>query len=75
MAARFGTVRWRAAFAAAKWLYGQGRERLAKNLTEHERRELWELVKKSHGRRQNLSRREQDRFGALVRQGLRGPSG
>ncbi len=71
-AARFGTARWRAAFAAAKWLFSQGRERLAKNLTPDEQRELWELLRKSRGRRSNLSRREQDRFRALVRQGVRG---
>jgi hypothetical protein len=71
-AARFGKVRWRAAFAAARWLYGQGRERLDKNLTPFEQRELWELLKKSRGRRARLSRREQDRFRALVRSGVFG---
>ena len=73
MTARFTTARWRAAFASAKWLYGQGRERLTKNLTPVEQRELWELVKKSRGRRVNLSQREQERFRALVRRGVFGP--
>ena len=71
-AARFASARWRAAFSAAKWLYGQGRERLAKNLTAEERRELWELLRRSRGRRSNLSRREQDRFRDLVRRGVTG---
>jgi len=73
LAARFTTARWRAAFGAAKWLYGQGRERLTKNLTPAEQRELWELLRKSRGRRVNLSQREQERFRALVRRGVFGP--
>ena len=71
-AARFGTARWRAFFAAAKWLYGQGRERLRKNLAPDEQSELWELLKRSRGRRSNLNRREQDRFRDLVKRGVTG---
>jgi hypothetical protein len=71
-AARFTTARWRAVFAGARWLYGQGRERLDKNLTPYEQRELWELLRKSRGRRSKLSGREQDRFRALVREGIFG---
>jgi hypothetical protein len=71
-AARFGKARWRAIFGAAKWLYGRGRERLERNLTPDERQELWGLLRKSRGRRYNLSAREQDRFKALVKRGATG---
>jgi hypothetical protein len=71
-AAKFGTARWRALLAGARWLFKQGRDRLERNLTPDERRELWQLLRKSRGRRYNLSEREQDRFKELVRQGVFG---
>lgn len=65
-------VPWARAWLVARWLYQHGRERVQKNLNERERRELWELMKRSQGRRSNLSRREQDRFVALARKAARG---
>lgn len=71
-ASRFASVRWRVALDVARWLFKQGRERLNKNLTEPERGELWELMKRSKGRRVNLSSGEQKRFVDLVKQGATG---
>jgi hypothetical protein len=65
-------VPWMRLWIAAQWLYNQGRRRLDQNLTERERRELLGLMRKSRGRRANLSAREQDRFKRLVRQGVAG---
>jgi hypothetical protein len=74
-AARFATVRWRVAWDVAKWLFRQGRSHRDKNLDKGEQRELWELRRRSKGRRANLSGREQRRFGELVKQGVRGSGG
>ena len=71
-ASRFATARWRAVWGVAVWLFKQGRDRLNRNLAEGERRELWELMRKSKGRRSNLSHREQDRFRALVKRAVTG---
>ena len=57
---------------AAQWLYHQGRRRLERNLTAGERAELLELMRRSKGRRANLTRRQQVRFTELVRKGVRG---
>jgi hypothetical protein len=65
-------VPWMRVWVAATWLYHQGRERLERNLSPPERRDLWNLMKKSGGRPSNLSRREGERFRALVRQGVTG---
>lgn len=71
-AARFASVRWRVALDVARWLFKQGRERLDRNLTKEEQGELWDLLKRSRGRRVNLSSREQGRFMELVKQGATG---
>jgi hypothetical protein len=71
-AGRFATARWRFALDVARWLFRQGRERLNRNLDPEERGELWELMKRSKGRRANLSPYEQSRFLDLVKQGATG---
>jgi hypothetical protein len=71
-AARFATARWKAAWTVSVWLFKQGRDRLNSNLSEAERRDLWTLMKKSKGRRSNLSGREQERFGTLVKRATTG---
>lgn len=63
---------WGRAYLAATWLYKHGRTRLEQNLTEKERRELWDLLRISGGRRSSLSSRQQKRFIGLARQGLTG---
>jgi hypothetical protein len=65
-------IPWMRAWLVAQWLYRHGRERLEENLDPGERADLWRLTKKSKGRSSNLSRRERDRFVALVRQAVRG---
>ena len=71
-ASRFASVRWRVALDVARWLFKQGHERLNKNLTKDEQRELWGLLKRSKGRRANLSSRDQSRFVELVKRGATG---
>jgi len=65
-------VPWMRAWLVAQWLYRHGYERLQRNLDDGERRELWQLTRKSKGRAANLSGRERDRFVGLVRQAVRG---
>jgi hypothetical protein len=65
-------VPWMRVWLAAQWLYRQGRRRLEQNLSERERRDLLDLMRKSKGRQSNLSSREQDRLRRLVRQALTG---
>jgi hypothetical protein len=69
---RAKTVPWLAAFEAARWLFGQGRDRLNENLSDRERSELWGLLRKSKGRRSNLTDRDWTRFKNLVKKGLTG---
>jgi hypothetical protein len=58
-------------YKSAMWLYGRGRE-FWDNLTAAERKELGDILRKSKGRRANLSVRETDRLKALVRKGYSG---
>ena len=63
---------WARMWFAAVWLTRQGHERLQANLTAAERRQLWELIRKSGGRRSKLSTRERTHFRDLVRKAIRG---
>jgi hypothetical protein len=68
-------VPWRKVVAAIIWLATSGRE-YWNRLSREERRELWELVAKSRGKRSNLSPSEQGRVIELldkVRRGSEGP--
>ena len=67
-------VPWMRVWVLAVWLYRNGRERLERNLAPEERRDLWDMMRKSGGRPANLSRREQNRFRDLVRQAITGRS-
>ena len=60
-------VPWVRVWAIAVWLVKQGRDRVQRNLTEHERKDLVDLMRKSKGRRGNLTKKEQERFRNLVR--------
>jgi len=55
---------------AARWLYTRGRDRLEKNLTEKERRELFDLMRKSRGLARNLTAKERQRLRGLVRKAI-----
>jgi hypothetical protein len=60
-------VPWARVWVTAVWLARKGWDRVKRNLSERERRELVELMQKSRGRRRNLSLKEQLRFRTLVR--------
>jgi hypothetical protein len=64
-------VQWMALYETAKVLYGHGR-RLYDNLSPAERERLGQLLRKSHGKRSNLSSREQRRVFELVRKAITG---
>lgn len=69
--ARGRAVRWAAVYESAKLIYTQGK-RLYDNLSPAERERLGQLIRKSHGRRANLSEREQRRVFELVRKAITG---
>ena len=62
---------WTALYKTATWLYGKGQQ-VWDNLTSDERSELGQILKKSKGRRVNLTSREADRLRDLVRKGFSG---
>ncbi len=64
---RFGI---RAALALAAWLVRKAKERLDRNLSAREQREVRTLLAKSKGRRKNLTERERERLMYLVRKAV-----
>ena len=62
---------WTALYRSAMWLYGRGQQ-FWDNLTRAERAELGTLLRKSKGRRANLTTVETDRLKGLVRKGFSG---
>jgi len=64
-------VQWAAIYEAAKLVYGHGR-RMYNNLSPAERERLGQLLRKSRGKRANLSDREQHRVFELVRKSVTG---
>jgi hypothetical protein len=60
-----------ALYKAATWLYGRGQQ-FWDSLTPSERSELGVIVRKSKGRRANLTQSEVDRLRELVRKGFSG---
>ena len=65
-------VPWARLWVSATWLWHQGRGRLEKNLSDRERAELKDLMKRSKGRRSNLTSRQQSRLAELVKRGFAG---
>jgi TRAP-type C4-dicarboxylate transport system substrate-binding protein len=57
-------VPWRRVLAAVIWLATAGRKYWDR-LTPEERRELMDLMRKSKGKRSNLTKKEQDRVTKL----------
>ena len=64
-------IQWAALYEAAKIVYAQGR-RIYDNLSPAERERFVQLMRKSRGRRMNLTDREQHRVWELARKALTG---
>jgi hypothetical protein len=64
------SIPWVRVVVAARWLYERGKD----NLTQAERRELGQLLRKSKGDPRKLSAKERDRVRAVVVKGLTGKS-
>jgi hypothetical protein len=62
-------VPWLALYESGKWVYGRGR-RAWENLEPTERERLGGLLRKSKGRRSNLSTRERDELWSLVKKAV-----
>lgn len=71
IATRARAVPWMVLYKAATWLYTKGQQFWG-NLSAGERSELGDIMRKSKGRRSNLSDRETDRLKNLVRKGFTG---
>lgn len=71
VSSRARAVPWTILYKSATWLYGRGQQ-FWDNLGAGERKELGDLVKKSKGRRANLSEREAERLRNIVRKGFSG---
>ncbi len=65
-------VPWKTVWAITLWLAQKGRDRVQENLTADEQSEFWGLLKKSRGRRSNLSGRDQKRIKDIVGKAIRG---
>ena len=69
--ARGRAIPWLTLYASGKWIYEHGR-RAWNNLEAGERQRLGGLLRKSKGRRSNLSNRERDELLSLVRKAVTG---
>jgi hypothetical protein len=71
VSSRARAISWTALYKSAMWLYGKGQQ-FWDNLTTAERSELGGILRKSKGRRANLTSTETDRLRELVRKGFSG---
>jgi hypothetical protein len=71
LVARGRTVQWLALYETARVIYTHGK-RVWSNLEPAERESLGRLVRKSRGRRSNLSDRERDQLWSLVKKAATG---
>jgi len=69
--ARGRTLNWLALYESARFVYGHGK-RAWTNLRAPERERIGVLVRKSKGRRSNLSARERDELWSLVKKAATG---
>jgi hypothetical protein len=69
--ARARTVRWLALYETARMVYGHGK-RAWNNLEPHERENIGYLVRKSKGRRTNLTESERNELWTLVKKAVTG---
>jgi hypothetical protein len=66
LVARGRAVPWIALYESGKWIYGHGK-RAWGNLESGERERLGRLLRKSKGRRSNLTTKERDELWLLVK--------
>jgi hypothetical protein len=71
LVARGRSVQWLALYESAKLIYTHGK-RLWGNLDAGERQSLGRLVRKSKGRRANLTERERNELWSLVKKAATG---
>jgi hypothetical protein len=71
LVARGRSVQWLALYESARLIYSHGK-RLWGNLDPAERQNLGRLVRKSRGRRSNLSEGERDELWSLVKKAATG---
>ena len=71
LVARGRAIPWLAVYEAGKRIYRQGRRAWDK-LGPADRRRLGDLLRKSHGRRSNLSDREYDDLKSLIKKAVTG---
>jgi len=71
LVSRGRAINWIALFEAARFAYRHGR-RSWDNLTPDERRTLGELIRRSKGRRSNLTEVERERMWDLVKKAVTG---
>jgi hypothetical protein len=71
MVRRMRDVRWAALYEAGRLIYGHGK-RMYNNLSPAERERMGQLLRKSRGKRSNLTEREQRRVFELVRKAITG---
>jgi hypothetical protein len=64
-------IPWLALYESGRWIYGHGR-RAWENLDPSERERLGDLLRKSKGRRSNLSTRERDELRSFVKKAVTG---
>jgi hypothetical protein len=69
--ARARTVRWLALYETARMVYGQSK-RAWDNLESKDRERIGDLVRKSKGRRSNLTERERNELWTLVKKAATG---
>jgi hypothetical protein len=69
--ARARTVRWLALYETARMVYGQSK-RAWNNLEPHERENVGYLLRKSKGRRSNLTEGERNELWTLVKKAVTG---
>ena len=71
LVSRGRALNWVALYEAAKFVYGHGKRSWEK-LTPSERAEIGRMIRKSKGRRANLTDRERDRLWKLVKKAATG---
>jgi hypothetical protein len=69
--ARGRGVPWLALYESGRWIYGHGKRAWA-NLEPAERERLGQLLRKSKGRRSNLTTKERDELWSLVKKAASG---